>query len=139
MRTNGCRRKVTATSDKIFELAIAVRSQLLFFLLALFFPPLGIVGLIFVYFREALWLVSIGCIAVVFVEPLAFLENLVALSIAAHASGAIRMTMRSMANARSTIAKSRSQILRPRNARWVAFLSEPDVNTHPALEMLAVS
>ena len=53
-----------------------------FLLVALFFPPLGIVGLIFVFLREVLWLVAIGCIAVVFVEPLGAVQTAVALLIA---------------------------------------------------------
>ena len=53
-----------------------------FFLVALFFPPFGIVGLIFVFLREFLWLVTIGCIAVVFLEPLGPVQIAVALLIA---------------------------------------------------------
>lgn len=54
----------------------------LFFLVALFFPPLAIVGLIFVYLREFLWLVAICCVAVVFVEPLGPVQIAVAFLVA---------------------------------------------------------
>ena len=60
-----------------------------FFLVALFFPPLGIVGLIFVFLREVLWLIAIGCIAVISVEPLGLVEKSVALLIAATCVGCL--------------------------------------------------
>lgn len=53
-----------------------------FILIGIFLPPVGIAGLIFVFLREFLWLVAIGCVCVVIVEPLGPLEISIALWIA---------------------------------------------------------